>query len=97
MCVAATFARGRCRIDVKTEHKKPRTPSAVDHRSVTVHLWFLSLAQVVVAENFDSIVNDESKDVLIEFYAPWCGHCKNLEPKYKELGEKVRNTWEETF
>lgn len=77
--------------------KKARIPSAVDHRSVTVHLWFLPLAQVVVAENFDSIVNDESKDVLIEFYAPWCGHCKNLEPKYKELGEKVRKTWEETF
>jgi len=45
--------------------------------------------QVVVAENFDEIVNAEDKDVLIEFYAPWCGHCKNLEPKYKELGEKV--------
>jgi len=44
---------------------------------------------VVVAENFDEIVNAEDKDVLIEFYAPWCGHCKNLEPKYKELGEKV--------
>ena len=43
----------------------------------------------MVAENFDDIVNEEDKDVLIEFYAPWCGHCKNLEPKYKELGEKV--------
>lgn len=30
--------------------------------------------QVVVAKNFDEIVNDNSKDVLIEFYAPWCGH-----------------------
>lgn len=49
----------------------------------------LILFQVVVAENFDSIVNDDSKDVLIEFYAPWCGHCKSLEPKFKELGEKV--------
>ena len=49
-----------------------------------------SCVQILVAENFDSIVNDDSKDVLIEFYAPWCGHCKNLEPKYKELGEKVR-------
>lgn len=47
------------------------------------------LLQVVVAENFDEIVNAEGKDVLVEFYAPWCGHCKNLEPKYKELGEKV--------
>ncbi|KFO32996.1 protein disulfide-isomerase A3 [Fukomys damarensis] len=45
--------------------------------------------KVVVAENFDEIVNNENKDVLIEFYAPWCGHCKNLEPKYKELGEKL--------
>ncbi|XP_030045501.1 protein disulfide-isomerase A3 [Microcaecilia unicolor] len=47
------------------------------------------LVKTVVAENFEEIVNDESKDVLIEFYAPWCGHCKNLEPKYKELAEKV--------
>ncbi|KAK1804394.1 hypothetical protein P4O66_020422 [Electrophorus voltai] len=45
--------------------------------------------KVVVAENFDSLVNDDSKDVLVEFYAPWCGHCKSLEPKYKELGEKL--------
>uniref|UniRef100_A0A671Y1K0 Protein disulfide-isomerase n=1 Tax=Sparus aurata TaxID=8175 RepID=A0A671Y1K0_SPAAU len=45
--------------------------------------------KVVVAENFDSIVNDDSKDVLIEFYAPWCGHCKSLEPKFNELGEKL--------
>ncbi|XP_068169947.1 protein disulfide-isomerase A3 [Antennarius striatus] len=45
--------------------------------------------KVVVAENFNEIVNDDSKDVLIEFYAPWCGHCKSLEPKYNELGEKL--------
>lgn len=45
--------------------------------------------KVVVGKNFDAIVNDPTKDVLIEFYAPWCGHCKTLEPKYKELGEKL--------
>ena len=45
--------------------------------------------QVVVGKNFADIVNDESKHVLIEFYAPWCGHCKALAPKYEELGEKV--------
>ena len=46
--------------------------------------------KVVVAKNFDEIVNDDSKDVLIEFYAPWCGHCKSLAPKYDELAEKVK-------
>ena len=32
--------------------------------------------KVVVAHNYDDIVLDDSKDVLLEFYAPWCGHCK---------------------
>jgi len=44
---------------------------------------------VVVGKNFDQIVNDPTKDVLLEAYAPWCGHCKQLEPKYKELAEKL--------
>jgi len=45
--------------------------------------------KTVVAKNFEEIVNDETKDVLIEFYAPWCGHCKNLAPKYDELAKKL--------
>lgn len=40
---------------------------------------------IVVGKNFDEIVRS-NKDVLIEFYAPWCGHCKQLEPIYNELG-----------
>jgi len=45
--------------------------------------------KVAVAKNFQELVTDSSKDVLIEFYAPWCGHCKKLTPIYDELGEKM--------
>lgn len=47
--------------------------------------------KTVVAKNFDQIVNDETKDVLIEFYAPWCGHCKSLAPKYEELAKTLKD------
>jgi protein disulfide isomerase len=46
----------------------------------------------VVAKNFDAIVNDPTKDVLLEIYAPWCGHCKNLEPIYNEVAKKFADT-----
>lgn len=46
--------------------------------------------KIAVAKNFDDIViNNKEKDVFIEFYAPWCGHCKKLSPIWDELGEKV--------
>ncbi|XP_029314163.1 protein disulfide-isomerase A4 [Cottoperca gobio] len=46
--------------------------------------------KVVVGKTFDEIVMDTQKDVLIEFYAPWCGHCKKLEPDYLALGKKYK-------
>jgi protein disulfide isomerase-like 2-2 len=41
----------------------------------------------LTAENFDQIVMDPKKDVLVEFYAPWCGHCKRLAPIYEEVAQ----------
>jgi len=48
------------------------------------------MLKLLLAKNFDEIVNDNTKDVLIEFYAPWCGHCKSLAPKYDELAKKLK-------
>jgi len=45
----------------------------------------------VVGSTFDKIVLDDSKDVFIELYAPWCSHCKALEPVYTQLAKKFKN------
>ncbi|XP_055836801.1 protein disulfide-isomerase A3 [Episyrphus balteatus] len=46
--------------------------------------------KVAVAKNFNELVINNNKDTLIEFYAPWCGHCKKLTPIYDELAEKLQ-------
>ncbi|XP_031481352.1 protein disulfide isomerase-like 1-4 [Nymphaea colorata] len=46
--------------------------------------------KIVVSNNFDEVVLDESKDVLLEIYAPWCGHCQALEPTYNKLAKHLR-------
>jgi len=41
---------------------------------------------ILVGKNFEEIVLDETKDVFVEFYAPWCGHCKKIVTHLGRIG-----------
>ncbi len=43
----------------------------------------------LTSENFDQVVLQSSKPVLVDFWAPWCGPCKIMGPVVEELSSEV--------
>lgn len=70
------FEAGKLRPHLKSENEPESQPGPV---------------YTLVGSTFESIVKNSAKDVLVEFYAPWCGHCKKLEPIYKQVAQKLEN------
>jgi len=68
------FSSGRLKPYLKSE---PVPESQPDH------------VQTVVGHSFDDVVLNDEHDVLVEFYAPWCGHCKQLAPLLEEAATKL--------
>ncbi|XP_073003745.1 protein disulfide-isomerase-like isoform X1 [Typha latifolia] len=47
--------------------------------------------KVVVADSFHDVVFNSGKNVLLDFYAPWCEHCEELEPILEEVAVSFKN------
>lgn len=46
------------------------------------------------AENAESVLINSSAAVVVEFYAPWCGHCIGFSPIYKSLARDIKGGYE---
>ena len=45
---------------------------------------------VLTDSNFDDNVYGTDGAWFVEFYAPWCGHCKSLAPEWAELATELK-------
>ncbi|CAO2827357.1 unnamed protein product [Amaranthus hypochondriacus] len=54
-------------------------------RSQSIPLENNEPVKVVVLDSLQDMVFNSGKDVFLEFYAPWCGHCKQLAPILEEV------------
>jgi protein disulfide-isomerase A6 len=43
----------------------------------------------VDSKNYERLIAKSNYTSIVEFYAPWCGHCKNLKPAYEKAAKNL--------
>ncbi|KAF7911482.1 uncharacterized protein EAF01_002989 [Botrytis porri] len=57
-----------------------------------VHAGLYPKSSVVLSINgkdYDRVIAQSNHTSIVEFYAPWCGHCKNLQPAYEKAAKSL--------
>ncbi|KAG5268402.1 hypothetical protein AALO_G00212180 [Alosa alosa] len=62
--------------------------------SLVCAVLFLSSVVVALVEDLDDSFKDKRMDDvwIVDFYAPWCGYCKKLEPVWHDVGAELKSS-----
>jgi protein disulfide-isomerase A6 len=78
------------RLGTKKKGSKKKSSSSSSEASSSG--FYGSVEEVVdlTGSNFDKLVKKSDQDWFLEFYAPWCGHCKNLKKDWISAAKKMK-------
>jgi len=81
----------KCRNKPKPQYVPPKaSPSKKKPSSTTSRDSKIGGSVKLTAQNFDALVLNSKSPWIVEFFAPWCGHCKQLAPHWKKAALKMR-------
>jgi protein disulfide-isomerase A6 len=63
--------------------------------ALCAHALYSSSSDVVSlsTSNFDRLVKESDSVWVVEFYAPWCGHCKSFATEYSKAATALKGTF----
>ena len=59
--------------------------------------WDDAAVKAISSSQWEDVVLDPSRDVVVEIYAPWCGHCQKLEPLYLKAAEHLDRSYSDSL